>query len=83
MKKHPVIFTVILCVLCIALTYTACSVLFVSRFGGSEAFRDSLKFSEARAILTNYFIDDVDAEIITDAALDAMVAASGDRGVTT
>lgn len=79
MKKHPILFSVCLCVISVILTYAVCSVLIVGRFGGSDGFRDAMKFAEARAVLEHYYIGDFDSAAIVDGAMDGMIAATGDR----
>ena len=79
MRKHPVLFTVCLCVLCVALTLVFCISVFSLRFGGVSGLREALRVAEGRRVIERYFVGSVDGEALTDGALSGMVSAINDR----
>ena len=79
MRKHPILASICICVLSIAVTLVFCISVFSLRFGGYAGLYDALRIVEARRVVENNFVGNVEDEMLTEGALAGLVDATGDR----
>ena len=79
MRKHPFLASAAICVVTAAVTLVFCISVFSLRFGGFSGLRAALRIAEGRRVIEQSFVGSVDAEALTEGALDGMVRATGDR----
>lgn len=79
MRKHPIIYTICVCALSVAVTLIFCICAFSLYFGGLAGLRDAMRFTEGMRIIEGRFVGSVDTDSLTDGALAGMAEATGDR----
>lgn len=77
-KRFNILTLVIACILSVALTAFGIAGYATLRYGGGESLDRALKFAAVYRTIENYFVGEADMELVSDAAFDAMVRATGD-----
>lgn len=79
MRKHPILYTVVVCALSVAVTLIVCICGFSLLFGGVSGLRDALQIAEGMRAVEKRFVGATDQETLTDGALAGIAEATGDR----
>ncbi len=79
MRKHPILYTVVVCALSVAVTLIVCICGFSLLFGGVSGLRDALQIAEGMRVVEKRFVGATDQETLTDGALAGIAEATGDR----
>lgn len=77
-KRFNALTLVIACILSVALTAFGVAGYAIFRYGGGESLDRALKFAAVYHTIERYFVGEADMELVSDAAFDAMVKATGD-----
>ena len=68
----------LLCILCVGVTYGVASSRSRAAFGSEENYAQAMKYLEIKNTIDDYYIGEVDEETISSAAFSAMVNSLGD-----
>lgn len=68
----------LLCILCVGVTYGVASSRSRAAFGSEENYAQAIKYLEIKNTIDDYYIGEVDEETISSAAFSAMVNSLGD-----
>lgn len=68
----------LLCILCVGVTYGVASSRSRAAFGSEENYAQAMKYIEIKNTIDDYYIGEVDEETISSAAFSAMVNSLGD-----
>ena len=79
MRKHPILVSVCICAVSVAVTLVFCISAFSLLFGGFSGLHEALRVAEGRRVIERNFVGSVDGAALTDGALEGMAEATGDR----